>query len=310
MHIERNGVMCFNQVPFSIIDYMEKSVPQVLQMNEHMHQRLLTHEQSSDPHQPPKPRQNSLSRKEAYEFQPQMFYQHDKKDQRQPTIEKWFKVIMKTDTTKETKDEDQNWIKNGRVFKNKIQDKPIHEQTKNPYDLLVDSTIEDEHEDNAIEETDIFNKKSSSIDMEKINAEKEKMHERYDAEAMTVDAMQELLKSFENDHQTVAQEFEKFRQDANIKYDESLNDYNNLADQHNELAETYDKLVDDYEKKKEKVDILKKDLHNTEHSLNKVIRKNEMLEKKLKSRWKNKNSKVYRNTWIIVSNLNRCLHSN
>ena len=73
-------------------------------------------------------------------------------------------------------------------------------------------------------------------------------------------------------------------------------EYDNLAEQCNNLAEQCNNLIDKYVKKTDGVCNLKKDLRNTEHYLHKVKRKNAMLERKLKYRWKNENSKVDRNS--------------
>ena len=97
---ECDGVMCFNPVPFSILDYMENSITQVLPTNAHLHQRLIMCEQQMDYPQISAPTKQSTLRKEAYDFKPELFKETDRKKQNQPTIDKWFKVIMNKGTEK------------------------------------------------------------------------------------------------------------------------------------------------------------------------------------------------------------------
>ena len=78
--IECNGEMHFNPVPFSILDFMEKSTTQLLNTNDHMHQRLLMHEQMCEQQTacPPtsKPTSPSKLQKNADEFKPGMFQEN------------------------------------------------------------------------------------------------------------------------------------------------------------------------------------------------------------------------------------------
>ena len=153
-----------------------------------------------------KPTSPSKLQKNADEFKPGMFQENQRQKHNQPTIDKWFKVIMKEDKENEHKNKHNDaWIKYARPSRTKKQEKKqICASSRNPHEILYE-----DHEDEKDVDAKIITDKSTIVEIKAIVAERDDWHEKYDIEAMTVEIMQEQLKLLQKDYQNSTKESEK-----------------------------------------------------------------------------------------------------
>ena len=88
-------------------------------------------------------------------------------------------------------------------------DEPTTIPNKNPHDALLEDIEEEENVDVKIENLGNFKNTLSTIAIKKITMERDDWEDRYEVEARTIEALQELLKSLDKDYQQIVQESDK-----------------------------------------------------------------------------------------------------